>query len=374
MRNANNANKKDAKDKENQEGNVDQSIQVTLQHSIVQEEEDIDEIKRLNDQLNTKIIEMDKIRRQHKKEMSKLQKENSKLKAKHEELQEKIKNEPKNHKKDDDISEIKEAQMSELRFQNDALKRKIELQAQNYELDILDLQTEIAQKDQEIKQLQENIMNNSEDNTEIQQLKAKNADLQSQLSHLMQDRNRAGSRRGFYPDSSINNFDDFELKAQKFKDTLLRQFTQINLRVKSLDSRISFLKYRLKLKRNTKETLVIPKSLYSVMQLLGVKKRTKKANLEQISDDLYKALLKKEEYSENEDAFESLAEVMQLDTSNERDILEEAYRQFKYLKSVEIKFKNSQNIIDNIRRLIEKETDNDDFADTVRLLFVSNKD
>lgn len=372
--NANNTNKKDAKDKENQEGNVDQSIQVTLQHSIVQEEEDIDEIKRLNDQLNAKIIEMDKIRRQHKKEMSKLQKENSKLKAKHEELQEKIKNEPKNHKNDDDISEIKEAQMSELRFQNDALKRKIELQAQNYELDILDLQTEIAQKDQEIKQLQENIMNNSEDNTEIQQLKAKNADLQSQLSHLMQDRNRAGSRRGFYPDSSINNFDDFELKAQKFKDTLLRQFTQINLRVKSLDSKISFLKYRLKLRRNTKETLVIPKSLYSVMQLLGVKKRTKKANLEQISDDLYKALLKKEEYSENEDAFESLAEVMQLDTSNERDILEEAYRQFKYLKSVEIKFKNSQNIIDNIRRLIEKETDNDDFADTVRLLFVSNKD
>lgn len=354
----------------------------TMTNQVDQLKKEVEEINAMNQQLqnkNTKLLVLAKQLKKSKqaledelkktvsagtssekvKELEKLiqrlQKENDELKSV--------------HKIDNNISDIDGPKMNDLRFQNDSLKRQVDLISQNFELEMLDIQTELEQKDNEIKELRKQLNLNQNDNTEMQQLIARNADLESQLGHLANERERAESRRGFYPDSTLNN-DEFEQKAQKLSRLISRQFMQISSRIKAIDSKISFIHYKFKLRQPTKDRTIIPKSLYSVMQLLGVQKNGK-TSLEQISDDLYHALKKKEDAKNDDDLYEEIADLLDIDPSNKKNVLNESLKKLKQMKQFEIKYNNAQIIIDNIQQLIDNEIDNDEIADTVRLLFVS---
>ena len=363
------------------------------------------ELQKLNEELLKRQHELAKVKRQFKKTINDLKKENSELKEKQKKLDK--------QKKKDNISDIQESKkkkalqlhnsdintskLDDLRVQNDALKRRNELITQNFELEILELQTALEQKEQMIEQLQyyqndynynlnQNINHddpnypaifnsrNSMQNTQSSynpNFQPSNDVFQSQFERLIRERDRAGSRRGFYQDSMIN-IDDLESLSEKFVKIITKRFQQISSKLLALNSKVSFLQYKLQIKQARNDNLAIPTKLYSLMQLLGVQKRGR-PSIEQISNDIYSAVLKqKDRISDHDNIIESIADKLGLDSVDEGEILEEANKKLKHLNNIEIKYKKYKEIINNIKQIMDKETDNDDFADSIRLLFVNH--
>lgn len=220
------------------------------------------EISKLQSDLQEKNNEVDNLKRTNDRNVKKLQQEIDRLKTTEDDLRREIQllgKKPKLSPKatsDDNIVELKK--------QNEILKRKNDLISQNFELERIELQTMLDQKEIQIKSL--NVKLNSKSSTNeisgssssksIELLRAENKQLKEKIYSL--------SPLDSQNFSSSLAMDKFKSKTAKINLTIYRQFSKINSKMLTLNSKISLLQYRLKMKKKRNNDLINDQQLYYV--------------------------------------------------------------------------------------------------------------
>ena len=333
------------------------------------------ELSRLQNELKKKKTEIEELKKQNKKSLSKLQQENDSLRFKQKELKEHI-HMLENKDSDDslsDSSELRPPKLTDLRRQNDMLKRKNDLITQNFELEKIEMQTNLEQKDALIRQLQTEVQTHRSaspskaTSNEIDRLKSENSRLRERIARLSSSK---GGSSKYLLASLSTTVDDLRSRSTKFQFAISRLFSQISSRLLAMNSRVSFLQYRLKLKRNKRDSKV-PHKLNNILQLLGIPRRSR-ASVDQLCDDVYKAVSKmRDKRSEKESFYQTLAPLVGMEGFDEPEILAAVQKRLKSHSNIEAKYSSAKNQLKNIRKLLQKERNNDLFAEAVRQLFVN---
>lgn len=217
------------------------------------------EITKLQAELQEKDNEIDNMKKNNDRTIKKMQQEIGRLKATEEDLRKEIQLLGKKQKSSQKVSN--EDSIVELKKQNEILKRKNDVIIQNFELERIELQTMLDQKEALVKSL--NVKLNSKptlneptsSNKTIELLRAENKQLKEKIYSL------SPSNTNF---TSALALDKFKSKSAKINLTIYRQFSKINSKMLTLNSKISLLQYRLKMKKKRNNDLINDQKLYYV--------------------------------------------------------------------------------------------------------------
>lgn len=217
------------------------------------------EITKLQAELQEKDNEIDNMKKNNDRTIKKMQQEIDRLKSTEEDLRKEIQLLGKKQKSSQKVSN--EDNIVELKKQNEILKRKNDVIIQNFELERIELQTMLDQKEALVKSL--NVKLNSKptlneptsSNKTIELLRAENKQLKEKIYSL------SPSNTNF---TSALALDKFKSKSAKINLTIYRQFSKINSKMLTLNSKISLLQYRLKMKKKRNNDLINDQKLYYV--------------------------------------------------------------------------------------------------------------
>lgn len=230
------------------------------------------EITRLQTELQKKNDEVENVKKSNDKAIKKLQQEIDDLKMNEKDLLDEIQILERNQKSDsrklsdEDDSFANNNSNNELKKQNEILKRKNDIISQNYELERIELQTLLEQKEALVKTL--TVKLNSRTSTTSSE--PKNQIGSSRSMDILRTENKqlkerllmcTSSNYSAFNQSYLN--DKFKAKSSKLNLTIFRQFSKINSKLSTVNSKVSLLQYRLKMIKKRKADPVINQKVYN---------------------------------------------------------------------------------------------------------------